>query len=161
MSGRVAELTYLAVTLMAALGAHALFTSLPFIFVFPALLAHTIRQPFWYLVVTGIVAELFSSHTAGIVLAVVLLPLAVRRALAGIPVDLSLAFFALLASTLALQFIVLFAPDAWLAAAQAGEFAAGFGAALAVVPWHLLPWLLVSAIPIFVVSILVYFNRTW
>ncbi|MBI4022287.1 MAG: hypothetical protein HY372_02930 [Candidatus Andersenbacteria bacterium] len=160
MSRQRAELTYLAALTTATLGAHALWTSLPFIFVFPALLAYTVRQPFWYLVLTGSVAELFSAHTPGIVLAVVLMPLAVRRALAGVPIDLTLTFSALVAGTLAMQFGVLFAPDMWLSAVQAGSFTAGLGALL-VVPWHLLGRLIISAVPIFIVSVLVHFNRTW
>lgn len=154
-----AELIYAGMLLLTALAAHA-FTSAPFIFLFPNVIAYTVRQPFWYLALAGAGAELFSAHLPGIVLAVVMLPLAVRRTLM-LSTDVSLSFFILIAGTLTLQFIVLFAPDAWLAAIGSDGVLDGWRAAIRVVPWTKLTHVVAYAVPLFIISVLVYFNRTW
>lgn len=161
MSSPRAEFIYVSTLFLAALAAHALFAVTPFIFTFPGLLVQTVRHPFWYLVFAGAMAELFSTHNLGVVLAVVMLPLAIRRLLGMVSVDLTLAFFSLVAAMLCLQFIALFAGDAWLAAATAGGWREATAAAVTTIPWPRLPWVLLSALPIGIISILVYFNRTW
>jgi len=161
MTRRRQEGIYIAATMLAAISAQAVWAATPFIFVWPALLAYTVQPAIWILLGVSMAAELFSAHTGGIVLAVMLVPFIVRQILAGIPVDLSIAFFTLVAGTLALQFVLLFAPDMWWAAIQTGSISSGFRAALAVVPWQMLPRLIISAVLIYTLTVLVYFNRTW
>jgi len=127
----------------AALGLHTLFDLFPLVFVLPALLAYTIEVSLVYLAIFALIAELFSTLPLGIMTLAVFLPWLLRRAWSKDPVDFSSSFFGHVLVSILAQCVVLFVPH------------------LSHLPWTQAGALLPVVILVYIVSILVYYNRSW
>lgn len=71
-------------------------------------------RPVGYLVTLTVAAELFSSFPPGTLLALIWLPVLVRKLFPKVEVDLSFSFLLLVGGVVALQLLILAAVDQWL-----------------------------------------------
>jgi len=121
----------------------SLFSLVPMIFLVPVVLAWNTTSALPYVLLWGMVAELFSTSPGGIVLLVTLLPVGMARLTKNIPVDVSGRFFVVLLVTIALQTAVA-TSDSWIHN-----------------PWRSLPLPLVAIVIVFSALFCFLFSLLW
>lgn len=122
---------------------------LPFFIFLPIVLTYTVDGPLVYLVLFGVIAELFTFLPPGLMFVVIFLPWIIFRLLGRLQVDMSLFFGSTIVLTILLQVGLVYSPDVYVARD------------LLVIPWlRIIPIIMFTSTVAILTSVAIYFNRT-
>lgn len=121
---------------------------LPVILFLPIVLTYTVDTPLIYLVILGIIAEVFTFLPPGIMFATIFLPWIIFRVFGRLQVDMSLLFGSAIVLTLLLQIALIYSYDVYVARD------------IMAAPWlRIIPVILFTSTISFLTSVAIYFNR--